>query len=114
MYLKLKRKSPDVTLGDNEPSKMTLNLLPGDYLLLNIQVTLKGFLFAHFVILQFIFYLFYCIISQCYSLDVCLSLMRNRKGLNLDETEERKELGGVEKRKQYQNILYGKNLFSIK
>lgn len=43
-----------MTLGDNEPSMVTLNLLPGVFLLLNIQVTLKDFLFAHFVIFQYL------------------------------------------------------------
>lgn len=64
-----------MTLGDNEPSKMILSLLPGGYLLVNIQVTLKDFLFSRFVIFQFIcFYLFYCILSQYFFfLDVCLS-----------------------------------------
>lgn len=37
-----KRKIPDMTLGDNEPSKTPLSVLSGDHLQLAVKPTLKS------------------------------------------------------------------------
>lgn len=50
----------------------------------------------------------------CYLLEACFSLMRSRKGVELDGRGGREELGEIEEGKLYSEyIVLKKNLFSI-